>query len=437
MARPTNHSDDEISVATAAQDASGSGAAASLFAAGAPPSNTAPANSIPGVVDVLLTGIDSLYVSYQDSLKPDWDVLLSSCKECAQSESAEEQLRAQVEICDHLFVVHDRGSGRFAYVLSDNWFRIAVARASAKSMPVVHVQISSESLMLEGVEHVLGSLADLVHTISVPRSGPHVSRSDLRVDFVTPVDLARIDVYAWVTRARDKAKRFVGREFSGWSIGLGGNVSGRLYNKLLQVEKSRKGYMRDIWTARGWDGVNPVMRLEFQLEREALRELGVDVVPDLIEKLPALWMYCTEDWLQLKVTNLENDTPSRWVTDPFWLAMSKAWDGTLGVQPAARVRKERIPHDDRLFLQGFGGVTSFMASRGITDPVEGFARYIAEARQFHSRRKTQFGEYVRAKVLDKGRRYSTIRTRTETGAEPDDRQQNADNYEKAKDGQLR
>jgi hypothetical protein len=435
MELPTVYFDDESVFAAAAQCASGSAAAAAPFSAGASPSNTPPAISIPGEVEVLLTGIDSLYVSYQGSLKPNWDVLLSGCKECAQSESPEEQLKAQVEICEHLFVVHERGSGRFAYVLSDNWFRIAIARPSAKSMPVVHVQISSESLLLEGVERVLGSLADLVDTISVPRSGPHVSRSDLRVDFVTTVDLAGIDVYAWVTRARDKAKRFVGRDFSGWSIGLGGNVSGRLYNKLLELDKSRKSYMRDIWSARGWDGVNPVMRLEFQLEREALRELGVDVVPDLIEKLPALWMYCTEDWLQLKVPNFADDTPSRWVTDPFWLAMSRAWDSTLGVEPAARVRKERIPNDDRLFLQGFGGITSFMASRGITDPAEGFAQYIQEARQFHSRRKTPFGAYVRAKVLDKGRRYSTIRTHMEAVGEPDVKLQCAARNGKGKDGE--
>ena len=399
------------------QGAQGSVAAVAPCSAGASPSNTAPAICMESEVTVLLTGVDSLYVSYQGTLSSDWDIRLAACKLSAQSEDPGEQLQAQVEIGGHLFLVHDRGSGRFAYVLSDNWFRIAVARSSAKSIPVMHIQISSESLLLEGAERVFESLTAVINTVAYRRSGPHVSRSDIRVDFVTSVDLARIEVDAWVTRARDRAKRFVGRNFSGWSIGLGGNVSGRLYNKLLELDKSRKFYMRDIWTARGWDGVTPVMRLEFQLERAALGELGVDTVPDLFARLPALWRYCTGDWLQLKVPNLADDTPTRWPIDPFWVAMAKAWDDSSDTLCADRARKERIPADDRLFLQGFGGVTSFMASRGIVDPATGFARYIEEARAFHRNRDTSFAGYVQAKVLDKGRRYSTIRTRIDAAGD--------------------
>jgi hypothetical protein len=250
----------------------------------------------------------------------------------------------------------------------------------------------------------------VINTICLVRSGPHPSRADIRVDFSTSVDLARIEVYAWVTRARDRTQRFVGRDFSGWSIGLGGNVAARLYNKVLELEKSRKTYMRDIWTARGWDGSKPVWRLEFQLERAALSEFGVNTVPDLIAKLPALWLYCTQEWLQLKVPNVSDDTASRWPIDPLWEALSGAWEGSTGVVPAGRARKERVPDDGLLFLQGFGGVTSFMASRGITDPDKGFSQFISEAREFHIRRNSSFTGYVNGKVLDKGRRYSTIRT---------------------------
>ena len=87
------------------QGADGSVAAAAPSPAGAALSNTAPANSIPTLASVLLTGIDSLYVSYRGSLNDRWDQRLAECKQAAQSDKLEELLQAQVEIAGHLFVV--------------------------------------------------------------------------------------------------------------------------------------------------------------------------------------------------------------------------------------------------------------------------------------------------------------------------------------------
>ena len=344
-------------------------------------------------------------------------------------------MQAQVEIGDHLFRVHEHGSGRFAYVISDNWFRIAIGRPSAKSMPLAYIQISSESLLLEGIDPVLRDLTVIVNSIAVVEDGPHVSRVDIRCDFVTSIDLSFFGVDAWLTRARDKVKRYVGRRFSGWSIGLGGNVCARLYDKLLELEKSRKWYMRDVWALKGWDGLAPVMRLEFQLERAALVELGVDTVSDLVAKLPALWLYCTTDWLRLKIASASDDTPTRWPDHPFWVEMISAWTTEPAVLAAVRSRRERIPSDERLFLHGFGGITSFMASRGITDLGEGFGEFIAQATEFHVERKMPLGRYVKSKVLEKGRRYSTIKTRIATAEEREETAVATEAYRRASKGE--
>ncbi len=429
-----NTHDSDLSMVSRQEVASGSRAAAAPPAAGATTSNTAPANSTLSLVAVLLTGIDSLYVSYRGTLNENWDARLAECKHAAQSQDTQEQLQAQVEIGGHLFVVHDRRSGPFAYVISDNWFRISIARPKAKAVPVAYIQISSESLVLEGCDAVLGDLEVVLHSIAILESGPNVSRADIRTDFVTTANLRDIVPEAWVTRARDKTQHFVGREFSGWSIGLGGNVSARLYNKLLELEKSRKWYMRDIWTARGWDGIDPVMRLEFQLERTALVELGVRSVGELISRLPALWLYCTQRWLQLKIPSETEATPTRWLDAPFWGHMVSAWESPHGIQAAIRSRKERIPNDERFFVHGLGGITSFMAARGITDPAEGYTKYIAAAREFHSGPHTSLGTYVKAKVLDKGRRYNTIRTRIKTAEERLQDSDAAEAYRRASDG---
>ena len=55
-------------------------------AAGAPPSNTAPVNSLKGgSVKILRTGIDSLYLSYPGTLAAESTVALEALKELAQS----------------------------------------------------------------------------------------------------------------------------------------------------------------------------------------------------------------------------------------------------------------------------------------------------------------------------------------------------------------
>ncbi len=413
---------------------SGSVAAAAPSAAGASLSNTAPAISIPGEVTVLLTGIDSLYVSYKGILSEEWDRRLLERKEAAQSENPEDRLQAQAEIGGHLFVVHDRGSGAFAYVISDNWFRISLARPSAKALPVAYVQISSESLILEGMDHVLSDLGVILHSVAAIETGPNVSRADIRVDFVTSADLRAISAESWVARARDREQHFIGRTFSGWTIGLGGNVSARLYNKLLELEKSHKEYLRDIWTFCGWDGLAQVMRLEFQLERTALVEMGVRSVPDLLNQLPALWLYCTKDWLQLKTPSTSEATPTRWLDEPIWVDLSSAWMNPREIQPAVRSRKQCIPEDERIFVHGLGGITSFMASRSITDPAEGYLKYIAAARDFHSGPKSSLGRYVKKKVLDKGRRYNTIRTRTKTAEDHHHAAEAAEAYRRGEQG---
>lgn len=407
--------------------------AAGSGAAGAPSSNTAPANCT-SVVQSLLAGIDSLYVSYRGALSQAWESRLSGAKEAAKAQEADKRLQAQLEVGGHLFVVHDRGSGRFAYVISDGWFRIALSKSSAKTMPVAYVQVSSDAILLEGLQRVLTDLGIVLNTVAVVESGPHVSRADIRVDFVTSVDLSAIEIDACVTRAEDSTKYYKRGKFSGLSFGLGGNLAGRLYNKQLELEKSRKWYMLEVWAGQGWDGSVDVMRMEFQLERPALVELGVNTVADLIEKLPAIWLYCTTEWLQLKIPNATDSTRTRWGQHPFWIEMIAAWGNTAGIPAARRCRKERIPPDERLFLQGLGGLTSFMASRGITDLGEGFGEFIAQAAEFH-KGKQPFGRYVKAKVLDKSRRYSTLKTRVQTAAEHLETSEAAEAYRRAKQGE--
>jgi hypothetical protein len=390
--------------------------AAADVAAGAPLSNTAPANSTGPAVTILRTGIDSLYVSFHGKLIPQWDVRLKKLKEAARSEREAEHLEAQVPIGRHLFEVQDRGRGRFAYVLTDNWFSISLASASTSTLPVAHVQISSEALVLEGLPAVLDSLLPVVKSVATIESGPHVSRVDLCADFVTDYRMDQFERVNWITRARDLAKRFEGPEFSGWSIGLGGDVAARLYDKTLELSKSRKFHMYFVLNASGWDCRRQVWRMEFQIRRQALVEASIDTLDDLRIRLNPLWRYCSTEWLRLAIPNAGDLTASRWETHPLWSTLIGAQFGDDDGSSVHRSRKERIPSNERLFVHGLGGITSFMAARGITDLGEGFGEYFAQAKAFHDSRGKPLTAYVDQKVAQKGRRFNTLVTHTENGA---------------------
>ena len=406
-------------------------------AEGAPPSNTAPPNCISGEsTRILRCDVDSLYLSYPGDLAEDWDQKLRALKLLAQSPEAVEAAQAQLAIGEHLFEVQNRGSRRFAYVLEDGWYRLELSAAQSLALPLVYVQIASELLTAHGVENAEKSLRYIVNTLGHVTEAPNISRVDLCVDFLTDSPLAEIKEQAWITRAHQISKHTVQGRFSGWSIGASGKLSARLYDKTLEIQKSHKDYLKPLWMEAGWQEGQTVWRLEFQYRRDVLKELGIVKIPDLLTNLAGLWRYAIEQWLRLTIPSHTDTTQTRWPVHPLWLTLAGAdWDESA--TPAlTRARKTRLPSDESLFINGLGFITSYMAREGITDLGEGFGEFLHHAHQYHDRKGQHHGkrfrDYVDAKVLNKAKRFNTLRN---TQDDKDDRKVRANAYHKAKDGE--
>lgn len=399
-------------------------------AAGAPPSNTAPANCT-----VLGTGVDSLYVSYSGHLAKSAKATLQTLKELAQSEKPGDRVQAQLLMANHLFEVHPRGKGLFAFVLSDNWYHLQVRGQEKGTVPLAYVQIGSELLARTGVEEVIGKLRPVINTLGVDPAGPSISRADLYVDLATDADLGRLPLTAYVCRAKKRNQYYDGRRLSGVTIGQGGKLMARLYDKTLEIKVSGKSWLRDVWKARGWDGRTPVWRAEFQLRRETLSEFGATGVDTFLHLRPAIWAYCTEEWLRLTVPSVGDYTSARWPTHPLWQVVQSENTALGAVEPAERVRKTREPEDAALFLNGLGGLTSFMAREGITDLGEGFGEYLQAAEAFHGGSRVGLARYVDGKVQEKGRRFNTIKTGGSSRKERHARDEAARAYRAGKDGE--
>jgi hypothetical protein len=102
------------------------------------------------------------------------------------------------------------------------------------------------------------------------------------------------------------------------------------------------------------------------------------------------------------------------------------------------MRKERSPNDESFFVNGLGGLTSFMARHGITELDEGFGEFLAQAEHFHEHKGRKqvkgLNHYIQDKVTAKARKYNTLDNRDQQQEAALTKAQ-AQAYRKGKDGE--
>ncbi|WP_020395622.1 hypothetical protein [Thiolinea disciformis] len=382
---------------------------------GAEVSNTAPANCTNHSINLLFQlwymGIDSLYLSFKGQLKSTSFTELDRLKQLAQSPYPEYQAQAHLSIANHHFEVSDRGQGKFRYVLIDNWFRIQIASASAKSIPCLYVQLSSEVLTLEGLEPATNELLKIVAELTENVKHIHVSRVDICVDFSTNASLASTPIEAWVTRSTKKDIYYTHNQLSGWLMGKGGDLLARIYDKSLEIKSSHKPYFKSVWREQGWSGQEPVWRVEFQYKREVLTEMDIHTLGSLKARVKALWEYASQDWLRLTIPNCSDQTITRWPAHPLWQKIQAVdWHSWAQREqmdvPIRRASKNRRPSDQYLFKNSLAFLSSYMAREGITDINTAYARYLEDARTFHQRTDTPLNAYIHTKRNLKAKSYN-------------------------------
>lgn len=415
-------------------------APAGAGAPGSQPSITDPYNCIPTGFKALRYGIDSLYLSYSGKLNPDWKQKLDDLKVKAQSEEEAEQALAQAQIGSHIFEVKGRGAPLFPYVLVDNCFHIQLSSGKSEALPMAYVQVSSEYLSASGPEQAEADLRFVLNTLGLVKGPASLSRCDAYLDFVCDIALEQFNEPDWIYRAHVFSKYWHRRALSGFSIGLGGNLSARLYDKTLEVvTKSFKFYLHDLWTQAGWVFGQKVWRMEFQIRRPVLKELAINTLSELLADLPGLWMYLTVDWLRLTIPNPSDQTQTRWPNYPLWDAISGVYAVPVDQPYLKRFTPARLPFEERLYEQGLGQVSSFMASRGIEDWGEGIGEYLTHTKLHFDTKGRHTGggfySYLDRKLRLKGLQYNTIKNKAKDGSEEAELAKQVAAYLKAKDGE--
>ncbi len=354
------------------------------------------------VYRILRYGVDSLYLSFPGKLLEEAAAQLDTYKQFAQAGDEGQQALAQIVIGNHRFSVGGSGSRLFSYLLDHPDYGIQVAGKKARKVPLAYVQIKSRLITDIGDIGAASVLRELVSQLGVIEGPAKVSRIDLCADFTAPHGLDEWSKHAWVRRARHLDRHDDAELFSGWSIGRGGELMSRTYDKTLEIKKSKKDYMKGIWAKAGWDGISPVYRQEFQFRRGVLCELGELDLPSVSARLGDLWRYAGTDWLRLTVENGDSNK-SRRPSHPLWKELM-AIDWLNREQGTALIRTRRadtVPQDPRFYQGLMSLISRYMAAKAITDPDSAVTQLFNDAKQFYDDQGYVLGKSFDAQLTDK------------------------------------
>ena len=350
------------------------------------------------------------YLSFPGDLNEAAYSALQKLKAYAQSEHLDHSASAQYPIGSHIFEVKDRGAGLFPYVLVDNAYRIQLSKPG-KKLPMAYVQVSAHYLAHKSPSDVLAELFDLLRELGDLTGSNTVARIDLAADFTSSVVMDSWHRSAWVTRACEIHSYAKDQQFTGWTVGMGGHIACRLYDKVKEIVHSGKAWAMDLWIPAGWTPGEEVWRLEFEFKRDFLKERGLSSLDSVLDNLDGLWSYTTTEWLRLTIPNQLDATRSRWPIHPLWIELaSVCWNSPAGTL-LGKFSNARTPTELRLITVVLGALSSYMAANKLEDRNEAINQLLERLYSHYSRLAARegmtFDEYLLKRVAVKGKEFNT------------------------------
>jgi hypothetical protein len=220
-------------------------------------------------------------------------------------------------------------------------------------------QISSEGLWRLGPVEAVDFLSELIRCSGGEIVSNKISRVDLCVDITFPAKIWTMNLINYcVSRATYTAPHFHNRKLTGLSIGKK-KIAARLYDKPLEIkQQSKKFWMFDIWGIKSVPESLKVIRIEFQLRREVIKDLGLDQVDSLFGSCDNLWAYCSKQWLKFQSRPGKHHTQRK--TFRWWKIVQSGFLGVQDASPLIRFKSIRTVQD-QLFAQTLGTLESMVA----------------------------------------------------------------------------
>ena len=173
--------------------------------------------------------------------------------------------------------------------------------------------------------------------------------------------------------------------------------------------------------------------MEFQFKREVLAQLGLDMLPKVLEHLSGLWSYATTEWLKLCVPSEADKTRSRWPVHPLWMALASVDWETPGGPLSREFTARRAPSRQWIGAKALSLIASLAA-------IFGEKTFAVAREELLEEASLALGELQRRTFRSEDAIFCEMRTRytrlynlrLNSAADPDDDESNP--YYRAKQG---
>jgi hypothetical protein len=323
------------------------------------------------MVDTLCISIDITNYGFKDldeRLQIDILPYLAEQKEEAKIKYSENMnYKHLVEIGGQSFQLLQNGSKGYAYILHNDAYEVKLAQARSKSENIFpcFIKIKQEYLWSKGVQ----ASWDIMKEWLTKNIGEIKTTKVSRIDICCHTDelqLKDTDIDTFEGRYRTDTIYRHKRQIATMCFGSRstGTLLCRIYDKTLEVtQKKQKMWFFDVWHKKGLN-LNNVWNIEFEINREFLKEIKLDSIEDVLGNLKSLWQYCTATWLQKKV--LDATRIERCSLDPRWESIQKAFDSFEGKTLVTREQQQEA--SALALIPGtIGNITSFAARADITN----------------------------------------------------------------------
>lgn len=304
------------------------------------------------------------------------------------------------------FRVLANGIKGFAYILHNELYEVDIAQYRSKNEDFypVSIKVKSDCLWSMGPYKAVDTIYNWVND----NIGKVINNKLSRIDLCCHTDeiqLTAADAENFKGLYYDNNMYFHRRKVNGMNFGSSGTgkVYCRIYDKVLEITKKKsKTWFYEIWKKNGLDCKN-VWNIEFQINREYLKEHYIETVWQVFDRLGSIWEYCTTKWLVKTIP--DNNNISRCSINPVWIKVQEAFKD-FNARPLIKRSKQLSADAEAIIPAAYGTFTTFAAKKGITDVGIAISLFQKLGDAYLRNKCLSFGKVVKKKLalVDKARK---------------------------------
>jgi hypothetical protein len=265
--------------------------------------------------------------------------------------------------------------------------------------PNAYISIHAESIWNEGIQKVLELIAFDLLNFGGTIINIKPSRVDLCADFKVSSGLTLPFLQQHKVTRSSEVRPIIKADVleTCYFASPASPVQLRIYDKGKEVlSKGTK-----LWFAQHWgtDDFDNIWRVEFQLRRTFLRQVGIDSLDDLFQKCGGIWRYLTEEWFSLRLT--DKALQNRREIHPWWREVQNCAERFGFVLEVQRQYSSDLTASADWYFKHIAGCIPAIAARMKTDDIIK-ALYEMEERVFELWRNKDFSEKCHEKSIKLG-----------------------------------